>query len=510
MASQPGRWRREARPSPGLPPAPKEVYLAAPALRRFDWTRLAIIALGLVAFCAIYLAPHLPDAVDVHGQRFTLSREGQGALALFVLGVLWWGFEVVPIGVTGLALGVLQSVLHIRPAGQALGDFLDPAVCFVLGSFVVGMAFARTGLTQRIAYPLLAAFGERTAFIYLGAFATTSLLALVMAHTAAAAAVFPLLMALYPLYDEGRQPTRFGKGLFIGMAMTAGAASIVTLLGSGRAAVAAGFFGQMGSREVPFYEVTYYLLPLGLALLLTLWLLMLALFTPEKRSIPGLRQRLLGIRRKLGPISARELTALAIVGAMLLALGAESFAPGLAPHKAAVVLGAGVALFLARVLDIEDLEAIPWNIVLLFGGAMSLGLCLWQTGAARWLAVEGLALWGHAHWLAFVLALALVVLVLTNFVMNVALLALALPIGLVTAPYLGLAPEVVFYSVLAAAGLPLLLLIGAAPNAMAYESRQFTSREFLRAGVPASAAVMAVLALFVLVVWPLMGMPIHL
>src|SRR3990172_4461908 len=159
MASQPGRWRREARPSPGLPPAPKEVYLAAPALRRFDWTRLAIIALGLVA--------------------------------LFVLGVLWWGFEVVPIGVTGLALGVLQSVLHIRPAGQALGDFLDPAVCFVLGSFVVGMAFARTGLTQRIAYPLLAAFGERTAFIYLGAFPTPPPPPPVIAHTAAGAGGLP-------------------------------------------------------------------------------------------------------------------------------------------------------------------------------------------------------------------------------------------------------------------------------------------------------------------------------
>jgi solute carrier family 13 (sodium-dependent dicarboxylate transporter), member 2/3/5 len=510
MPSQTGRWQRESRPSPGLPPAPKEVFLAAPALRRVDWARLAVVALGLLVFAAIYLAPHPPDAIDGHGHRFTLGREGQGALGLFVLGVLWWGFEVVPIGVTGLALGVLQSALYLRPARQALGDFLDPAVCFVLGSFVVGMAFARTGLTQRLVYPLLAAFGERTAFIYLGAFTTSALLALVMAHTAAAAAVFPLLMALYPLYDEGRQPTRFGKGLFIGMAMTAGAASIVTLLSSGRGAVAAGFFAEMSGREIPFYEVTRYLLPLGLALLLTLWLLMLALFTPEKRRIPGLRERLLGIRRKLGPISARELTALAIVGAMLLALAAESFVPGRAPHKAAVVLGAGVALFLARALEIEDLEAIPWNIVLLFGGATSLGLCLWQTGAARWLAVEGLALWGHAHWLAFVLGLALVVLVLTNFVMNVALLALAVPIGLVTAPYLGLAPEVVFYSVLAAAGLPLLLLIGAAPNAMAFESRQFTAREFLRAGVPASVAVMAVLALFVLVLWPLMGMPIRL
>jgi sodium-dependent dicarboxylate transporter 2/3/5 len=125
-------------------------------------------------------------------------------------------------------------------------------------------------------------------------------------------------------------------------------------------------------------------------------------------------------------------------------------------------------------------------------------------------AVHGLALWANAHWLVFVLGLALIVLVLTNFIVNVAVLALLLPVGLVTAPYLGLSPEVVFYTTLSASGLPLLLLIGAAPNAMAYESRQFTSREFLRAGVPASAVVLAVLALFAIVVWPLMGMPIRL
>ncbi len=508
MPSQPGRWQREQRPSPGLPPQPKNIYLA-PALRRFNWTRIAVIALGLGLFAATYFAPLLPDAVDPHGQRFALGRGGQAALGLFILAALWWGFEVVPIGVTGIAVGVLQVLLPIRSPKAAMGDFLDPAVWFVVGSLVVGMAFARTGLTQRLTYPMLVLFGERTRFIYLGAFATTALLALVMAHTAVAAAVFPVLMAVYPLYDEGRHPTRFGKGLFIGMAMTAGAASVVTLLGSSRAAVALGFFEQIAGRDVSFFEITYYLLPLGWSLVLALWLLMMGLFPPEKPSIVGLRERLQAIRRKLGPLSARELVALLVVAVMLIALSLGSFAPAVAPPKSAVIVASVVALFLLGVLKIEDLEAIPWNIVLLFGGAMSLGLCLWQTGAARWLAVQGLAVWGHAHWLVFVLGLALLVLVLTNFIVNVAILAILLPVGLVSAPYLGLTPDVVFYTMLCAAGLPLLLLMGAAPNAMAYESRQFTPAEFLRAGLPASAVVVAVLALFVLVVWPLMGMPIR-
>ncbi len=508
MATEPGRWQRGLRPSRGLPLPPKDIYLA-PATRRYDWVRIAVVALGLAVLALSCLLPQLPDAVGPEGRRFALTREGQASLGLFVFASLWWGFEVIPIGVTGCAVGALQVLLAIRPAQAAMGDFLDPATWFVVGSLVVGMAFARTGLTQRLAYPLLLAFGERTSLIYLGAFVATGVLALFMAHTAAAAAVFPLLMAIYPLYDESRHPTRFGKGLFIGMAMTSGASSIVTLLGSGRAAIGAGFFEQMAGRHVSFFGFSYYLLPLGAALVLALWGLMLVLFPPEKPSIVGLRERLKAIHRKLGPVSRRELTALAVVAAMLFAFGIGNLAPAASLHRSAVVMAAVVLLFLAGVLKIDDLETIPWNIVLLFGGATSMGLCLWQTGAARWVAAQGLALWAGAHWLAFVLGLALVVLLLTNFIVNVAVLALLLPVGLVTAPYLGVSPEVVFYTSVSASGLPLLLLIGAAPNAMAFESRQFTSREFLRAGIPATALVLAVLALFALVVWPLMGMPIR-
>jgi len=173
-----------------------------------------------------------------------------------------------------------------------------------------------------------------------------------------------------------------------------------------------------------------------------------------------------------------------------------------------VILVATVLFFVCRILTIKDLEDIPWNIVLLFGGAMSIGFCLWETGAARWLAIQWLVLFQNAPWFVFVLGTAFFVMVMTNLIMNVAAIAISLPVALVLAPYLGVAPEVILFSSLATAGMPFLLLVGAAPNAIAYESGQFTSGEFLVAGIPASALLMLVLSVFVWLIWPMMGMPV--
>jgi sodium-dependent dicarboxylate transporter 2/3/5 len=92
--------------------------------------------------------------------------------------------------------------------------------------------------------------------------------------------------------------------------------------------------------------------------------------------------------------------------------------------------------------------------------------------------------------------------------MNVAAIAISLPVALVIAKYLGVTPEVVFYAALVTAGMPFLLLIGAAPNAMSYESKQFTTGEFFGVGIPMSLVLLVVLALATLTIWPLMGMPI--
>jgi sodium-dependent dicarboxylate transporter 2/3/5 len=176
--------------------------------------------------------------------------------------------------------------------------------------------------------------------------------------------------------------------------------------------------------------------------------------------------------------------------------------------KSAIILLPTILLFLFKVLSLDDLEGTSWNIVFLFGGAMSIGLCLWQTGAASWLAVHWLTLFQGAHWLVFVIGIAAFVLIMTNFIMNVAAIAISMPVALVMAPYLGVAPEVILFASLVVAGMPFLLLVGAAPNAIAYASGQFTTKEFFVTGLPASALLLVVLTIFVWLIWPLMGMPV--
>ncbi len=495
-----------------LPEAQKEDHTGrvrvAAALTPRQWRRALWLLVGAGLFALMYLLPQLPDAQSPDGRSVALSVEGRLAIGLFLMAAVWWVFEVIPIGVTSIAIAVSQVLFQIRDSRSAFTDFMDPAVWFIIGSITIGLVFTRSGLTNRMAYRMLTIVGEQTRFIYLGAFVMTASMTLVMAHTAVVAAVFPLLMTIYTLYEEDSHPTRFGKGLFIGMAFTAGAGSIITLLGAARGAVAIGFFRQLTGRDVDFFELTFYLLPIGALMVVLLWLYILLVYRPERAIIPGLSERARQLQARLGPMNRKEIGGLVITLLAVVSMSMRSFFPEFAfLDKSAIIAGATVLFFVFGILTKEDLETLPWNIVLLFGGAMSLGLCLWQTGAAEWLALFWLAQLEGQSALAFVMGVGLFVMILTNIIMNVAAIAIALPVALVMAPYLGISPDIILYVSLTVAGMPFLFLVGAAPNAIAYESGQFTNGEFFMAGIPASIIVLGVTALFAAFIWPWMGMP---
>ncbi len=483
--------------------------------KSFSWGKFAALITGVLLFVVVYYCPAWPDAVDPTGKHFALSQAGKGAIAVFLMAGTWWVFEVVPIGVTSLAIGVMQALFMIRPAKVAFKDFMDPSVMFIFGSIVIGLVFTKTGLTKRLAYKMLAIVGERTSMIYLGVFLVTAALAHIMAHTAVAATIYPLLVAIYALYGEGDKQTKFGKGLFIGMAYVAGAGSIVTLLGAARGAVALGFFKDVTGKDVGFFELSWYMFPIGWIMTFVLWGFFMIVLKPEKKTIPGLKEKAKRLYKELGGITKKEVIASTIVGMVIVALGAfaimKASIPGFVPpHKTAIILLSTILFFITGILDIDDLEVVPWNIILLFAGAMSIGFCLWETGAAEWMAINWLAMFKESHWFVFVMSIAFFVMMMTNFIMNVAAIAISLPVALVIAPYLGVAGEVILYASLVVAGMPFLLLVGAAPNAIAYDSKQFSTGEFFFWGIPASILLMIVTGFAVYVLWPLMGMPITL
>ena len=474
-----------------------------------SWSRIIFILVGVFLFAVVYYSPPWPDAIDPLGKHFALSKEAKGALAVFLLAGTWWVFEVVPIGVTSLAIGILQALFLIRPAKVAFKDFMDPSVLFIFASVVIGLVFTKTGLTRRLAYKMLDIVGEKTSMILLGCFLVTTALTHVMAHTAVAATVYPLFLTIYALYGEGEKPTRFGRALFMGMAYVAGAGSIITLLGAARGAVAIGFFNDIAGKNVSFFELTYYMFPVGWLMTFALWGFFMIFCRPEKKVIEGLRAKARQLNSELGPITGREILAAVIVLSCIAVMSLKSFIPALEPiDKTALILISTVLFFVFRVLDIRDLEEIPWNIILLFAGAMSIGFCLWDTGAAKWLAVNWLAMFKESNWFVFVMSIAFFVMVMTNFIMNVAAIAISLPVALVIAPYLGVSAHVILFASLVTAGMPFLLLVGAAPNAIAYDSKQFTPGQFFMYGIPASILLMLFVAFSIYILWPLMGMPV--
>jgi sodium-dependent dicarboxylate transporter 2/3/5 len=297
--------------------------------------------------------------------------------------------------------------------------------------------------------------------------------------------------------------------MFIGMAYVAGAGSIITLLGAARGAVALGFYKDIMKVDISFFELSMYMFPIGWLMVFLLWGFFMIICRPEKTRIEGLKERSKQMYINLGSWSRNEVLTLAIVFITILVIALKNFVPALSGlDKTGILLVSTITFFILQILDIKDLEDIPWNIILLFAGAMSIGFCLWDTGAAKWLAVNWLQMFKNAPAIIFILGMAFFVMVMTNFIMNVAAIAISLPVALVIAPYLGVAGEVILFSSLATAGMPFLLLVGAAPNAIAYSSKQFTPGQFFLYGVPASIMLMVVVWLAAQFIWPLMGMQV--
>ncbi|MDP1653795.1 MAG: SLC13 family permease [Rhodocyclaceae bacterium] len=475
----------------------------------FDWKKWTALLGGLAVFLFIYFAPPWGDAIDPGGKAFTLSPEGKAAIGLFLMAGIWWVFEVIPIGVTAIAIGVFQALFLIRPAREAFRDFMDPSVMFIFGSMIIGMAFTKSGLTKRIAYKMLAIVGENTRTILLGCLVVTALLTHIMAHTAVAATMFPILLAVLALYKEDQGASRFGKSLFMGMAWAAGAGSIITLLGAARGPAAAAMFTEFTGRQVGFFDFPLYMGIIGWGMVFIIWIYLSIVFKPSKATIPGLRLKVAKLSRTLGPLSKNEIFVLACVLLVVLLMAMQQAVPALKSiDRAALMLVSTLLFFIFGVLKVQDLEELPWNIILLFSGAMSIGFCLWKTGAAEWMAVSFLGVLTDAHWWVFVMGIAAFTLVMTNFIMNVAAIAIVLPVALVIARYLNVAPDVIFFSSLVVAGMPFILLIGAAPNAIAYESKQFTPGEFFKHGLAMSAILLVVLGVALVTIWPLFGMPV--
>jgi sodium-dependent dicarboxylate transporter 2/3/5 len=476
------------RPGDRLAPVPPP---PAPGTSRGALVQRAVSALGIAGGLLVYLSP-TPAG---------LSPAGQAACAVFLVCTTLWITDLVPIGVTGLLAVALLGLSGAMKPSEAYAAFGNSAVFFIIGVFILAAAIIHSGLSKRLALFFLRRFQRGPHALAAGIMITAAFLTVWMPAQATAAMLFPITLELSAAMGLKQKESPYAKVLFLSLAWGAMVGSNASFLGSTRAPLALGILESTFNQSITFGEWMAASLPvvlLGLALgliVLRLW------FPDEKVDLQAARDTIHRSVTELGPMGRRQAVVAGIVGATVCAwvlLGGRV-------DLAAIALLSAAMLFFSRVLKWTDLEGyVHWGIVMMYGGAIALGQAVESSGAAGWM-VSGLLGRVRITPLLAVAGLALLTVLLTEFMSNAAAVAVMLPLGFSLADQMHVSPVAIVLTCSLAAGLDFTFPFSSAPNTIAYGSGYLRMRDMLGVGSLMTALSVVLLLLVSWLWWPLIG-----
>ncbi|MBZ0250019.1 MAG: DASS family sodium-coupled anion symporter [Burkholderiales bacterium] len=429
----------------------------------------------------------------------------------------WWMTEAVDIEVTALLPLALFPLLGITSIAKAAAPYASDTIFLFMGGFVLGLAIERWGLGRRIAFFTLRLTGPRPAAMTAGFMAATAFLSMWISNTAAAAMMVPIAMSVVALVrkareDEGAGASEgpFATGLLLAVAYSASVGGIATLIGSPPNGIAARFIAQTWRDEVTFLDWLAIGLPFTLAFLPVAWLILTrVLFPAGFAQVPGGREMIAAQYARLGPMGSGERVTLAVFagaaflwvfGGLLRDVAAAGVRPLAGLTDAGVAMLAALALFLApvdrargvRAMDWETASRLPWGVLILFGGGLSLAAAVEANGVSAFIghATRGLAVL-PAFWL-FVAVIAMTVF-LSEFTSNTAQVATMTPVLAAMAPALGLDPKMLVVVCALAASSAYMMPVGTPPNAIVFGTGMVRMPQMIRAGFVLNLAGIAVI-----------------
>ena len=453
--------------------------------------RPLVLLIGLASFLAVRWMP--PPA--------GLTPTAQTALAIFVLGLVYWVTNVLPLMVTSLLAMVLLPELGVLSAKDTYALFGNEAVFFILGAFILAAALMKCGLSTRIAIAVLRRFGHTPRALLLSLFLMNAFMAFFMSEHAVAAMTFPITVEIATVLRLPRERSNYGRALFLAMAWGTQIGGIATLLGGGRAPLAIGMLREATGQSYSFAQWTLAAWPVVAVLLVVGWQVIIRFFPIDIESVRDADAIIDEKALRLGRMSARERGIAGVMVVTLVAwiIGGEEY--GLAN----IALLAVVLLFLLDLLTWRDIERyVNWGVLLMYGGAIALGSALTRSGASPWIASVTLS--RGASPFEIVALISASGIVLTEAMSHSAVVALLMPVALGIAQQFGLDPRIMAPVVALPSGLAFTLPVGTPGNAIAYSSGYLRLRDML---IPGSILVVAAWAAFNLVVyyyWPLIGL----
>jgi solute carrier family 13 (sodium-dependent dicarboxylate transporter), member 2/3/5 len=455
------------------------------------------VASGLRPRIGLLLGPALFALVLLLPPPEGMSTPAWRTAAVAVLMAAWWISEAIPIPATALLPLALFPVLGVSAIGPASAPYANPVIWLFLGGFLIAIAIERCGLHRRLALGILRAVGTRPASLVGGFMLGTAFLSMWISNTATVLMMLPMALSVVALVDreagEGGVDPAFAVALLLGLAYAANIGGMGTLIGTPPNALLAGFMSESLGVQIGFGEWMLVGVPLVAVSLPVCWLLLVRVLYPVRReAIAGgaevIRREVAG----LGRISRAEWTVGIVTGctagAWILRPLLEPFVPGL--NDTSIAIGGALLLFLVPVdwrrgvfpLTWKAAEGVPWSVLLLFGGGLSLAAAISETGLAGWIgdAMEGIGAWPVV---LVVLAVTTVVIFLTELTSNTATAASFLPVVAALAAGIGLAPLQLAVPTALAASCAFMMPVATPPNAIIYGRGRVSIPQMVRAGI---------------------------
>ncbi len=506
------------------------------------WIKWAgLIAGPLLCWMTLSFLPHQFDNADGVSTPFTWA--GRATLGAMIWMGVWWLTEAVDISATALIPIPLFPLMGVASPQDACFPYADPLIFLYFGGFVIALSMERWGLGRRIALLTLRAVGTSASAMIMGFMIVTAGLSAFVSNTATTAMMLPIALSVIALVDRSAVSSsntphipqaainRFAVCLLLAIAYSASVGGVMTIIGTPTNTFLIGFVREKIATEYrqDFSFVGW--LPIGVSFAATFlpliyWILTRFIFPIQGVRLEGGKSMIDAELRSIGKVGIGEWNTLVV---FLITVGLWLFRPFLTGIEiewsgvtyqplaklsdTVIAMTSAMLLYLLPVnfstrtftMDWEQTARMPWGILFLFGGGLSLAAAVQANGVAEFIGSQTRT-FSNISPLLLVLLVTTGVALLTELTSNAATTASLVPVLAALAPGFGVHPYLLIFPATIAASCAFMLPVATPPNAIVFGSGRITMPQMVRAGIALNVvAIFLVTALTWFVIKPWLG-----
>ena len=418
-----------------------------------------------------------------------MSTNAWHVTGLMLWMVIWWISEVMPIPVTSLLPMIFIPLLGIDKIEAATSPYAHPLIFLFFGGFFLSIAMEKTGLHQRIALRALLLVGHKPAAQVAGLMAVTAFLSMWMSNTATAVMMLPIGLSMIKM-AHGTSQDNFGRAILLAIAYSASIGGIATLIGTPPNALLAAYLSKNYQINISFADWMMLGVPLALVMLVVCWFWLCKVHFRLPANSAG-QHNFRAELNALGKLRRAEMLVLLVFTLAALSWISQQWLAkwtGLPLSDTLIALIAAVLLFVLpgeknqRLLEWGDSKQLPWGVLLLFGGGLSIADQIQKTGVADLLAAQ-LGLLHGIPPVFILLAVTSLIIFLTEVTSNTATAAAFLPLLGPVAVSMDLSPLYLVVPAALAASFAFMLPVATPPNAIVFASGKLQIKDMVKAGL---------------------------